>query len=467
MDGEARSEEVSAVSNGTTNTSGTGPTPATPSNGEPVRFFHRRGHANVRPDLEALIASATRSLRAAVCFFTKAGYVLLSRHARQLNLPGSYFVASVDFPTDLRALQALHRSAPGHVYIHLGGKTPEEPQVGRSLMHSKVFLAVDDDQQARLWVGSHNLTAMAVEGGNIEAGITFTGPTVTAAVQDAAEHLEACRTMAELFDPDDMERYKEIQRRRRRESEWDLERYVVVVHAETSDQPTQPTMVVHLRIEPTDFDRYFRVDRRVRLFLHPLGSLKVGMPVDYQRASLWTGEITAVVRAELHPKNRGAAGQFAGADYEVDLPGPNGVPVFLLAGQSRVLARTQVVVRVTGRGEPGEELYSQGAESPVVNVLDAPGILELHEADHDMLGCFTPESLIEQRLLYRPAVGVKQELHVKGYEETMHSTLPEKFHDAGMPDAGARIHYVSEAAERPLDPFIFLSTYVVRPKRPQ
>ena len=107
----------------------------------------------------------------------------------------------MDFPTDLGALQALHRSAPGHVYIHLGGRTPEEPQVGRSLMHSKLFLAVDDDRQGRLWVGSHNLTAMALQGGNIEAGLTFTGPTSSTVVQGAVEHLEACRATAELFDP--------------------------------------------------------------------------------------------------------------------------------------------------------------------------------------------------------------------------------------------------------------------------
>lgn len=435
------------------------------SNEAPVRFFHLGGHANVRPDLEALLATASKSLRAAVCFFTKAGYVLLSRHARRLNQTGSYFVASVEFPADLAAMRALHRLAPGHVYIHLGGKTPEEPPVGRSLMHSKVFLALDDDAQGMLWVGSHNLTAMAVEGGNIEAGLMFTGSTASPVVQDAVEHLEACGTTAELFDPNEMERYREIQRRRRGESEWELERYVVVVHADAAQLPTQSTMVVHLRIESTDFDRYFRVDRRVRLFLHPQGALRFGKPVDYRNASLWLGEITAVVRTDLHTKNPGAAGQFAGADYEVDVPGPNGVPTFLPAGQSAVQVKTQVVVRVGDRGKPGEELYSQGADSPVVNVLDAPGILELHEADEDMLGCFTPESLMERRLLYRPASGVRQELHIKGYEEPQESTLPERFESTGMPGAHARIHYVRMAAEPSLDPFIFLSTYVVRPKR--
>ena len=444
-----------------------GPNPTAGAAGPEVRFFHRAGHANVRSEIDALIDTASKSLRSAVCFFTRAGHVMLSRHASRLKLPDSYFVASVDFPTDLDAMLALHWLAPGHVYIHLGGKTPEEPRVGRSLMHSKMFLAVDGDHQGRLWVGSHNLTAMAMEGGNFEAGVMLSGPISSTVIQDAVAHLEACRTTAELFDPNDMERYREIQNRLRGKSEWEIERSVLVIQAEAAQLPKQWPFVVHVHVEPIDFDTYFRVERCVRLFLHPPGALKLGRPVDYRKASLWSGEITAVVRTERHPRNRGASGQFAAADYDVDVPSSASVPIFDVSGRSQVKAKTQAVARIDVQGEPGTEVFSVGSKSPVKNVLDVAGILELHEVDDDMRGYFTRESVEGNRLLYRPAIGVRQELSVTGYEETLHEGLAQEFASDLMPDATRRVHYQAKTPSHPIDPFVFVSNYVVRPKGQQ
>ncbi len=180
-----------------------------------VRFFHFAGHANARPQLDALLRSATRSFRSAVCFLTEPGSLLLRNHSDVLSRAGSFFVASVDWPTDLPSLLALHLKAPNRVYIHLGGSTPEEVRVGRALMHSKILLG-EGEEFCQLWVGSHNLTGQAIEGGNIEAAIEMTAPLSSQPIQDAIAHLEVCRATAELFDPSQMPRYREIQERRRR-----------------------------------------------------------------------------------------------------------------------------------------------------------------------------------------------------------------------------------------------------------
>ena len=84
-----------------------------------VELVHPDGRANVRPDLDAMLGGATRSLRAAVCFFTDAGRLLLSRHVSQLNQADSFFVASVDTPTNLKALEKLC-GKPGLVTYNLG-----------------------------------------------------------------------------------------------------------------------------------------------------------------------------------------------------------------------------------------------------------------------------------------------------------------------------------------------------------
>ena len=102
-----------------------------------VRFFHSSGQANVRSELDALIRTGTKFFQSAVCFLTGAGSVVLQKHTSFLSRNGSFFVASIDPPTDLEALRELHVRAPGHIYLHLGGSTPEELNAGRALMHSR------------------------------------------------------------------------------------------------------------------------------------------------------------------------------------------------------------------------------------------------------------------------------------------------------------------------------------------
>lgn len=441
----------------------------TGSTGTPVprvRFFHRNGRYNVGPELDILIKEATKSFRAAVCYSNEAGNVFLSRHSSRLKLKDSYFVASVDHPTDLQSLKKLHHLAPDHVYIHLGGTTPEERGVGRSLMHSKVLLG-ESDEECRLWVGSHNLTARALGGGNFEAGLLIADHKSSQVISDAIGHLESCRDTAEPFNPADMDRYVEIQNRRRRELEWDTERLVIVIHAEMADPLPQKSFITHIQLEPLLFDNYFAMDRSTRLYLHPPGTLKIGKSVDYGKTVLWTGEITAIVRTGRHPKNRGASGRFPDAEYGINLPDPPTIPVMVTAGQTSFQARTQVVVRLAERIEPGSEVYTVDKRSPIENMLVSAPALEMHEVDADMLKFFTPESVVGKTLQYRPTTGIRQELTVTGYEETLISVRSESFYSPKMPDAVDRVHYTTRIPKNPIDPFFFLSSYVIRPKRPK
>jgi hypothetical protein len=275
-------------------------------------------------------------------------------------------------------------------------------------------------------------------------------------------HLEVCRTTAEPFNPNDIGRYKEIQDRRRRQTDWDIEKNVVVIHAEAQELPTQTPFVAHINIEPTAFDSYFQIEGALRLFLHPPGSLARGKAVDFRKASLYLGEITAVVRTERHPKNRGARGDFLAANYDiVALDTSGSVPLFVAAGQMNVNARTQVVARIDDLDKVGNELFSLESTSPVQNVLQSKEEEEFDEVDDDMRSCFTRESIAGNRLLYRPATGVKEVLRITGHEETVHAMLPEEFKDKLL-DAQDHVQYQATEPVHPLAPFFFLSKYVVR-----
>jgi hypothetical protein len=445
-----------------------------------TRFYTPGGPASVHADLNGLLIRGTRSLRIAVCFFTEPGRVLLRRHSSRLKSRGSFVVVSVDFPTNLKALEKLHRLAPGHVFIHMGGVTPEENKVGRSLMHSKIFLA-EGDEACELWVGSHNLTGMAIAGGNFEAATLTRARCDSQLIQDAVEHLELCRTTAEVFNPDDMPRYQDIQNRRGITT-WDSERNVLIIHAEAATFPTESSFIARVQIAPTELDHLIRNDRPVRLFLHRPGTLRAGVLVDYSRAELWTGEITAVVRTELHPKHRGAKGEFSSANYEIDVPDLGSAPVFRLGGHSVVDPRTQVVISVESRGEPGREVYSIGSKSPASFALEGANELELQEVDPEMAGYFTPDSVRDGRLIYRPVEDVREDFTVRGYEETVESRrgLPSALFGGENDDSiiqpqdkrGRRrarrppvIRYETVSPTRPIDPFFYLSGYAIRDRQ--
>jgi hypothetical protein len=426
-----------------------------------VRFFHAGGQANVRPELDALIRTGTKFFRSAVCFFTSAGSVVLQRHASFLSRNGSFFVASIDPPTDLEALRELHVRAPGHIYLHLGGSTPEEINVGRALMHSKVMLAVGEDI-CRLWVGSHNLTGQAIEGGNFEAAIEITAAESFKPVQDAIDHLEVCRATAELFDPSQMGRYREIQERRQSRPPEIEPKKLLVIHAEAEQAPPPTPFTVYLCVVPIDFDRYFVIDREVRLYLHPAETLRRGVPADFRHVRLYTGSLTALVRTDRHPLNTGIVGQFGAADCELDIPDTIQPPLMFPAGRSRVTPTSQVVLRIDAIGRVGDEVYSL-ASSPVRHEYDTSGLNELHPIDWEMRRFFTPESVAKGNLVYRPVRGVKQLVRVAGYEETMRSVEPASAENRGS--QMLKLEYQAKAAARPADAFFFVTKHVINQRR--
>ena len=430
-----------------------------------IRFHHPEGRANHKPALAEIMRSAEKCLQGAVCYVTRTGAPLLRKYADRLNRPGGFFVASIDPPTDLKTLLELYKRAPGRIYIHLGGTTPRE--VGRrgrrSLMHSKVFLALGDEG-ARLWVGSHNLTAMAISGGNIEAGVEIVAPESDKVIEDARRHLDICRQSAELFDPEQMERYREIQKERKPQPPEVSKVGILIIHAEGQARPTNEPFTAYVRIVPSIFDRYFTMEGEVRLYLHPQGALRVGRQAPMRDVDMWSGTITGVVRTEQHNENKGVGGEFDRADFDIDMPDESTPPVFRREGESTLVPRSQVLLRLDERGHAGDEYYSIDDKAPYVSLLDSGGhIQELHDIDDDMLRFFTDESHDGNRLIYRPVQGVIQKARVSGYGETFILGPPERAET--QPSLFVDMEHDLREPKRPVDPFFFKTRYVIRAKK--
>ena len=425
-----------------------------------IRFHHPNGHADVTASIVELLDDAATSLRAAVCFLTRPGASVLLRRPERLQQEGSFLIASIEPPSDLDAFLALHGAAPGHIFIHMGGRTPEAVDVGRSLMHSKVLLA-QNESHCRLWVGSHNLTAAALGGGNFEASLELVAEHDSAVVHDAVDHLNACKVTAEPFDPSQMARYRDIQRRRLPMPPWITREQLLVIHAEAEVWPSGVPFTVHLQVTPIDFDMFFIIDRGVRLFLHPKGSIGPRRSTDFSQARLWCGSITGVVRTERHPRNQGLKGRFDNADFFLELPDLERSPRFIPTVDPASEPTSQVVLRMVEEQQPDLELYSTATESPMKAELDAeePGV-DLHTIDPEMTRYFTRESLRDDMLIYRPVHGVKPKYYVAGYDETMRSVPDEKWDGhQRLPDA---VSYDLKRPRVPVEPFFFVSKYVIR-----
>lgn len=158
-----------------------------------IRFIHPDANDRGRESLEEVLAHGTEKLAFACAFMTDAGYEIISPHLALIDKPGSFAVVSIQQPTSRKALEDLFVKHPGNTFVHLGtifDYFEAGSYVG--LMHSKLFLA-SDGKTTKVFCGSHNLTASALLGFNLEAATIIEGPADDPFFVDVETHLNDCR----------------------------------------------------------------------------------------------------------------------------------------------------------------------------------------------------------------------------------------------------------------------------------
>ena len=222
-----------------------------------VEFIPVDAHGNARRELDQLLSKGTERIMIASAFCTGAGVAIRDRHLTRLRLPGSCLVVSADYPTDTAAVNELAVDAPGNVWMHQTGKLPFEVKVGSALMHSKVYFA-EAGEKCWLWVGSHNLTARATCGANLEAAIRLTGHPSEIPFVEARKHIEACRTESTLcpFEIPPMPDGDPVD--------------IIAVHSEADELPERPfPWHVRMGLRSAEYDELLKPVVEVRLYLYP------------------------------------------------------------------------------------------------------------------------------------------------------------------------------------------------------
>jgi hypothetical protein len=159
-----------------------------------IRFIHPEANGRGREPLEEVLAHGTEKLAFACAFMTDAGYAIIAPYLPQINKPGSFGVISIQQPTSYNALKHMFEKYPSNSYVHLGSIF-DHFEVGNyvGLMHSKLFLA-SDGTTTKVFCGSHNLTASALLGFNMEAATVIEGPSDDPFFKDVETHLEDCKS---------------------------------------------------------------------------------------------------------------------------------------------------------------------------------------------------------------------------------------------------------------------------------
>lgn len=159
-----------------------------------IRFIHPDANGRGREPLEEVLAHGTHKLAFACAFMTDAGYKIISPYLNQIKKPGSFAVISIQQPSSYDALKDMFEKYPQNTYVHLGSVF-DHFEAGNyvGLMHSKLFLA-SDGTTTKVLCGSHNLTASALLGFNMEAATLNEGPSDDPFFQDVEAHLEDCKS---------------------------------------------------------------------------------------------------------------------------------------------------------------------------------------------------------------------------------------------------------------------------------
>lgn len=263
-----------------------------------TRLHCSNPHGGLRRQLVGAIRGADH-FDAAVAFVTQAGFDFL-RDALKPQRPSFRIVASIRWPTDIRAMAELATEFPGSTWIHLAGNGPQEKSGDKYQMHSKA-VAIERRNDFVGFVGSHNWTFTALDGLNLEATVEVSCASTDSFASELRAHLEACIQESEPFDASQIDTYLEIQRRLHCGPPGnggvdveDFDKYsAVVIHAE---DPTGLVERSQLRLsvgpdEPLAGE--YMHERRVDLYLYPPGAL-IGVENPTEMPVLFEGVVTMV-----------------------------------------------------------------------------------------------------------------------------------------------------------------------------
>jgi hypothetical protein len=171
---------------------------------EHISLYSRDPKTPFRSIIQRTVRTATE-LDVASAFMTRAGVDFYKECAANIDSTCCRLSVSVHFPTNLDALQRLSSKLGDRLHIFLGGDTPcEKISKFTPLLHSKIIWIGHGQERVIIFLGSHNWTATALDGVNMEASAGVECQPQDPFAQDIKAHLDSCFHAGVVFDPADL-----------------------------------------------------------------------------------------------------------------------------------------------------------------------------------------------------------------------------------------------------------------------
>jgi hypothetical protein len=141
-----------------------------------IEFIPPSAQRNVLGKLNELIEKSIE-LKGLVCYWTIPHEILHDSFAKKISDKG-FIAIDIHEPTNIDSLVPLVEMR-SNIFLHLYKTTgtsefPGTRKLPSYLMHSKIFFFKINSQRAIIWIGSHNATNRALQGGNIESSVLVT-----------------------------------------------------------------------------------------------------------------------------------------------------------------------------------------------------------------------------------------------------------------------------------------------------
>lgn len=179
-----------------------------------IRLIPEWDSPSIEEPLQHLLCTSD-FLQAAVAYWTVTDRLFGASLPKALGHSNGFLCVDLHLPTDVDALNDLVRKG-AHVYLYIEDiptLTDEGLREPPCLMHSKMLLFRSLDQDAELWVGSHNWTNRAILGLNVESSLSVKLKMQSPLFSQAEAFLAQIRAISHPFDPEKVPFYKEWQKK--------------------------------------------------------------------------------------------------------------------------------------------------------------------------------------------------------------------------------------------------------------
>ncbi len=240
------------------------------------------GNPNLKLKLEKLLLDCIE-FRGCTAFWTIPTYYFYNvkeksdSHAliKAIQKPNSFFCADIHLPTNIDNIFEYTKLGVTEIYLHKY-RQGKDHTLNTNLLHSKVLLFDLGNENAEIWIGSHNFTDYAISGKNLEASVAIQCKKTDDIYKDTNAYLEKIKKdFCLIFDPTKVAFYKQLQYIKATQITENIAlKDVVTLVGYNMDNLDKEQIIQLLSLSDKDYSKYKVIGEEIYLHTYDIGTNK-------------------------------------------------------------------------------------------------------------------------------------------------------------------------------------------------